>query len=213
MYLLGQGIEALALLAALLWLRGPGERHWNYFLPFLALTLGIECAGFYVGTILHRPNLFLYNIYLPVNFIFCSLLLYNVLGQQKTLRRVFVAGAVLFALTYISEGYQTGFSAYTSGADLVSALLLVAGCGYYYYDLLSREAYHPIRTHAPFWAVTAIFMYQFGGIALSLFSSYMLRLMISPHLSLNYVLTTGLTLLLNITWIYSFRCKYLASKY
>jgi hypothetical protein len=199
-----QVAEALCSLAAFVYLRGQTD-YWKGFLFFLPFTVAVETVGLLIAKLLHQSNHWLYNIYLPVQFLFTGYVLYQVFPYPKK-KKWFLVGLLLFTLIYVVESFWGRYT-YNSISDTLSSFMLVCGSGFYYYFLLYSEEYVTLARFAPFWFVTGVFLFNFGITASNLFSEDMMHLYITKNLSLRYVIFFGLTLLLYSCWVYAFRCK------
>lgn len=199
-----QVIEAICSLAAFWYLRKQ-QGYWRGFMLFLPFTLIVEIIGRLIPTLLHQSNHWLYNIYLPVQFMFTGYVLYRAFPYNgKT--PWFVIGLLLFVIIYITESVIRNYS-YNTISDTFSSFLLVCACGFYYFFLLKSETYIALSDYAPFWFVSGVFLFNFGITASNLFANELMNLYIIQKVSLRYIIFLTLTFILYSCWMYAFRCK------
>src|SRR5689334_22937926 len=95
-----QTVEAAALIAAIIYCRKKDTYGFTLFIPFLAITLGTEMLALYLYNHLHRPNYIVYSIYMPLQQLFYSYMLYRwVAGRgAKVLISILAASATIFSV-------------------------------------------------------------------------------------------------------------------
>jgi hypothetical protein len=204
---LNEIIEFICFLFAVTYLSSPKVGYWRNIVWFMLLTLTIEIVATIISSVLKTSNHWLYNLYLPVDFIFKIYMFYKIYPKISYSRFIYYSTLALYISFYLAESTARGFLTYNNISDTFASFLLVVACNGYYYLLLIEERWINILKHAPFWFVTGVFIYNFCSIATNLFSTQLMDLYISKNLSLRYILFVVFNLILYGTWSYSFVCR------
>ncbi|GAA4453962.1 hypothetical protein GCM10023092_15160 [Rurimicrobium arvi] len=140
----------------------------------LLYTVINECAGNYFHYCLHRPNFFLYNIYVPIEFGFYSLQIVLVLkaNSRKRLILTSLLTGLLFSVWNIAFGKGLN-NGYNTDTNILLSLLLIFASLVYLYDLLtySEHIETPIR-EPMFWIVAGLLFFNFGCLIINALYDY-----------------------------------------
>lgn len=149
--------NALALLAGLWRLRQPGPRWLSWIVAFLAVSLAVEVAGILIAIYL-RNNLWLYNLWVPLEFAFYPLLFSQVYKNRgmRLAARAFIPAYLLFAL--INLLFIQGYRDFASHTTLLGCMSAVVFAGAYLYQLfLYPDA--PLRSDPLFWISVGLILF------------------------------------------------------
>ena len=69
--------EIAALIASIIFWRRIQHTILKWFIPFLAFIVAVELTGRYIGKVLRQPNVWLYNISIPIEYLFISFIFYS----------------------------------------------------------------------------------------------------------------------------------------
>jgi hypothetical protein len=168
--------EVLAMLIALVTLTGRSMGWWRIFIFFLAITLAVEGAGYYMVHVLDRTdNYILFVLFLLVEVSFYTFIFFRAL-QSNLLQRWLVAFFILFILIYLYDISRTNFLQYTSlGRISLSVYVVLFSCIYYRQLLYDEKMFYPLR-HPLFWIITGLFFFYFGTIVIFCFRGALLAL-------------------------------------
>lgn len=202
-----QVFECTCLAFAFSYLPGKKAGYWRYFKWFLLVTVLTEMAGFTLLSF-SQPNHWLYNIYIPIEILFKSYLLYKLCSPYFRVTRWLVPGLALFGVVYLYESFNSSFSAYSFMSNSLASMGIIIICCLYFYYFLKKEEYVNIYTHAPFWIITGLFFFYFGSTACNLFFNYLASIYVKQHIPVRYITFSVLNFILYGCWSYSFVCKY-----
>jgi dipeptide/tripeptide permease len=147
----------------------------RWFLPFLLFIVVIELYGRYIRKELHQPNAWLYNISVPVEYIFYAFIFWfhfkTKFFQQVT--AVFLMLFPVFVLTniFFIQGFQN-FNTNILKAGSFSMILL--SC-LYFVELLQQEKETRLLKEPMFWIATGVFLFNTGEFFYTLFSDYLIE--------------------------------------
>ena len=170
--------EIAALLTSIiLWFK---LRHSKLFwlLPFLFLIVFVELTGRYIRAELHKPNAWLYNLSVPIEYLFYAFLFY-LSFQRKAFKKaavIFLIGFSIFAVSNIL--FIQGISKFNTNILKIGSFSMIVLSFFYFVDLLSKEDQFNIFIEPMFWIATGVFLFNTGEFLYTLFSDYL----ISNHL-------------------------------
>lgn len=198
-------MELLSFLFAAVLLLKRRFSYWRLFIPYFLLMLLIEGGGFYLRTVLHKPNYLLYNFYMLVQFLFFSLLFYRFLPTWW-MKQLVIYSLMLFLLLYLFENYQTRMATYyLNSRRLVSLLIVLHSCIFYFALLRDDGVRNPIL-FPPFWIVTGLFFYYFGTAVMFAFYAPISKIKLSGNISFYTLVLSSFSIILYGNWIIGFLC-------
>jgi hypothetical protein len=175
------------------------------FIWFLPVTLLVELAGAALRQA-GQLNHWLYNLYLPVNFIFYSWLYYS-LVQFPLMRRLIVWSTGVFISVYlINLSLVQGVYTFNSHSYLLCSFLIVVWVLAYFRQLLqSREPLNLARLPA-FWISTGVLFSNLGHFLYLGLLNYLLQ--VNPAWARDFMVVSLLLLILNYSlFIVAFLCQ------
>ena len=167
--------EIAALLTSIiLWYK---LRHSSLFwlLPYLAFIVGIELTGRYIRTELRQPNAWLYNISVPIEFLFYGFIFYLHYNRYSfiQLAKFFLILFAVFALCNIL--FIQGFQSFNTNILKVGSFSMIILACLYFTELLSRNERVNLLREPMFWLTTGVFLFNTGEFFYSLFSDYLIK--------------------------------------
>ncbi|HEU4470435.1 MAG TPA: hypothetical protein VFR58_05080 [Flavisolibacter sp.] len=205
-------IEAICLVTALYFLFKSKMGWWQYFIPFLLLTLAVEIAGYMLYFELNQPNYWIFNIYLPIEVCFVFYVL-DKLGKERLAGTILLwLALLLFLFIYLKETYESKGLQYSSMANTFASLVVIFFCFIYYYSLLKQEDYIDLRRHPDFWVISGLFIFYFGSMGINLFPSQLSQWYLRTGVPVRYTVMLALNLFLYACWSYAFIWNYRQSK-
>jgi len=183
---------------------------WKYFVWFLAFTILVEVAGYGIVKLSFQKesNHWLYNLSLPVEFLFISWALYKICIPTFNCKPVIISGLAIFVIIYIIESISSGFLEYSFRANSFASAWITIICCLYFYYLLKQDDYIVISAHAPFWIITGCFFFYFGTTSCNFFYDYLKVINTNQNIPVRYIIFNVLNFILYSCWSYAFICKY-----
>jgi len=209
-----QIIELMAAIAAFIYLSRERENPWRWFKWFLGVVFLVESSGYLFKLILYLQgrapvkNHLIYKIYLPIETIFHSWVLFRLTRQYKKIAKYYVLGLTIFFCLFFVEWFRVPLNKYVVKSDLFETLFLLTGCLLYYYYFLKQEHYVEVIKFAPFWIVTGMFFYHFVTFATTVFFDY---LALINEKATGFPLRRYVLLIVNAifygSWVYAFKIR------
>jgi hypothetical protein len=198
--------ELAALTAACFFLFSVKAGYWRLFILFCVVVLLAELTGFYMRTVLVRPNHVVYNLLMLAQVAFFLFLFYR-FHQSVKMKKIILAAAVIFVLVFLTESIVYAFAAYNKYSRQYLSLMIVLFSCTFYFTLLQNDKVKNPLSHPAFWIVTGLFFYYFGSIVMFAFIEKVSKIKLSGNLSF-YTLVMGcLSFILYGSWIIGFLWK------
>jgi hypothetical protein len=162
-----------------------GKLPKSYKLAFWVTVMGLVCEtiGYYIVKVLHQYNVWIFNIYIPLEFmLFCLAFSYESTNAKFKKAIPFIMGA--YAITWIALIYKNTMFVFSHYAMLCSCVILPA----LYLALLLENIFDNDEslTKTPiFWLCTAIIVCFAGNIPyMAMFEYWIMKYLTSSHVSL-----------------------------
>jgi hypothetical protein len=199
--------EIICLLVSLFYLYKK-ESYWKNFIWFLLLTVAVEISGYFIYFIFHHSNHWMFNIYLLIETLFVSWILYKLCKDYFNCKPWILTGLIIFIIAYLYESIKSNFLEYSFNSNTIISTFIICICCMYYYYLLKNIEYVNLIKHAPFWIIAGIFFFYFGRIASNFFFDYLVSLNKDSIKPVRYIIFIVLNFILYSCWSYAFICKY-----
>ena len=129
--------EIVASLTCLFFWKSTGESILRWFLPYLAFIVFVEIMGWYLPVFLKEPNAWMFNISVPIEFIFFSLVF--LLHYRKTANKTLALSFSILFLTY-AVGYSLIKGIYDFNANylLIGSLVMIVFSVLYFHEQYTK---------------------------------------------------------------------------
>jgi hypothetical protein len=167
--------EIAALGASIIFWYKLRDTRLQWLLPFMIFIVGIELTGRYIRTELQQPNAWLYNLSVPIEYLFYGFLFY-LHFQRKVFRQaamVFLIGFSIFAICNIL--FIQGIERFNTNILKVGSFCMIILSCFYFVELLSREDQFNLITEPMFWIASGVFLFNTGEFFYTLFSDYLIK--------------------------------------
>lgn len=158
LYYVTLGVEILSLFASLtLYFQREAPRYLKLFPIFLLLTLLVELTGFLL-TRYKIDNVFLYKIFIAIEFEFYLYTLYGIIRSKKFKKVILYALCTYPLITFINT-WLVDLNAFNSVSYSVGCLLVVLSCIYYFFELFRLPKAVNLSREPAFWICTGLLFY------------------------------------------------------
>jgi len=167
--------EIAALIASIIfWHKLRTARLW-WLLPFLVFIVVIELSGRYIRKELHLPNAWLYNISVPVEYLFYAFIFYLHYSKKSFIQtaKYFLILFTMFCVINIL--FIQGFERFNTNILKAGSFSMIVLCCLYFTELLSRETQLNLLKDPMFWLAAGIFLFNTGEFCYTLFSDYLIK--------------------------------------
>jgi len=205
--------EMAALATSLLCITSLKETRLRWFIPFLAFIVLVELTGHYLTYVLGQPNAWLYNLSVPVEYLFYSgiYLLHYSSRVNRVIAKGFLALFTLFAI--ISIVFITGLQTFNSNFLLVGSFFMIIFCLSYLFELYNNVEEGFIWQNPMFWVTVGVFLFNAGEFSYNLLSKYFIDKEVDPTLDLFRSINNRLILVLYSSFIVAFLCQKITGTY
>ncbi|MES2648377.1 MAG: hypothetical protein V4717_15980 [Bacteroidota bacterium] len=163
---------------------------------FLLFVIMVECTGYYITAVLHKPNHSLFNVTVPLSFGVYLLVFHNLLKGRAWQPILFVISTVFFAFAIGNLFYIQGIPFFNTYTMMLGSVIVICLSGALLFQLISSGDEVIILWKIPeFWLVVSL-LTSFTGTLLywTLFnlgydtSGYYFRWMIKSQVYVRYLL-------------------------
>lgn len=187
------------LISSTVYWRKDAPAYFKFFPPFLLLTIIVEFAGRIMAQS-NVPNIPLYAVFLPSEFVFYFLILSYII-QSARWKKLIRHSCWVYSIMILASIVWVGINSFPTIIYSVGCILLISFCSRYFYETFEMpNSSNPLR-EPNFWIVCALFIFYGGSlpvwIATNLmydFSDNTLHLLSTILLSLNYILYSSFTI-------------------
>lgn len=163
-------IELAALITSVIFWYKIKNTYLRWFLPFLLFINIIELSGRYIRKVMHAPNAWLYNISVPIEYVFYAFFFYTFFKRKfnKMVAKIFLIVFPVWVIINIS--LVEGFYSFNTHLLIVGSFFMLLLCLLFFIELLRKEdMYNPV-TQPAFWIVCGLFLFSAGEFAYDTFS-------------------------------------------
>jgi hypothetical protein len=205
--------EIGALLISIFCWRSLGNSRLKWFLPFLIFIVLVELTGRYFSRELKQPNAWLYNLSIPIEYLFYCLLF---LSYYKQVVNRIVAKSFLFLFTLfaiVNFVFMEGFTKFNIYFLVFGSFFMVAFSILFLFELYNDIEQTPIWKIPMFWITVGILLFNAGEFSYNLLSKYFIAYNIDSTLKLFRLINHKLILLLYSSFIAAFICQKITVEY
>lgn len=132
--------------------------HW--FIPFLFFIVCIELTGRYFRRVLHEPNSWLYNISMPIEYLFYGFIIAGLCISAKSKKIIFTGMVLLAVIAIINILWIQGFMfpntiTYKTGCSL----MIISAC-IGLIDLFRYDEHVSLLKNPLFWICTGVLFFN-----------------------------------------------------
>ncbi|HLX92412.1 MAG TPA: hypothetical protein VKR32_12060 [Puia sp.] len=180
---------------------------YKWFPWFLGITVLVEFYGPYYTRRYHASNVWLYNIFTPLEIIFYAWIFHSIY-RGRIVRKLSLGfiPAYIIAVT-INEAFIQGFGTFHSYTMLVGDFFVVLFSCCYFYELLKSNTQQSFLSITAFWIVTGLFFFYLGNIFYDLYWDYLLQNNLDNRRKIFNLINNNLILLLYACFSIGFICS------
>jgi hypothetical protein len=167
--------EITALLTGILFWYKLKKTRLYWLLPFMIFIVGVELYGRYLRKELHQSNAWMYNISVPIEYLFYGFLFY--LHYSRKLFLQIVIFFLIFFLIFVVGNilFIQGFGKFNTNILKVGSFCIIILCCMYFAELLSKDAQVNLIKEPMFWLTTGVLLFNTGEFFYALFADYLTK--------------------------------------
>jgi hypothetical protein len=146
-----------------------------WLLPYLVFIIAIEFTGRYIRTELRQPNSWLYNMSVPIEYLF-----YGFLFCLHYTTRIFFRISSYFLMIFTAFAISNilfiqGFQRFNTNILKVGSFSIIILSCLYFTEVLSNEIKGNLLKQPMFWLTTGLLLFNTGEFFYTLFSDYLIK--------------------------------------
>ena len=154
--------EIGALLISVVFLYKFNNQPLRWFLPFLLLMVCTEFTGRYIRKILGHPNTWIYNITIPVEYLFYGLMIAALCRTASFKNFIFYSMALFSAFIIINLLFIQGFTVLNTNILKAGSCLMIIFSGIGLVDLFTNDDHDSLLSNPLFWICAGVLFFNTG---------------------------------------------------
>jgi hypothetical protein len=154
--------EAGAFITSVVFLYKFNNKPLRWFIIFLLLMVSVELTGLYIRNKLGEVNTWLYNMSIPVEYLFYGFIIGS-LCLTKTYRKIVFSCSLLFAIWAIGNLlFIQGFTNLATNNLKIGSILMIFFSGLGLVDLFNNDNHSSLLKNPLFWICTGVLFFNTG---------------------------------------------------
>lgn len=146
----------------------------RWFMPFLLFMVVVELYGRYLRKELLQPNAWLYNLSVPIEYLFYSFI-FLIHYKSKLFQNAVKIFMVLFFIFIVANILVIqGFHKFNTNILKIGSFSMIILSCLYFTELLKTESRINLLSEPLFWIATGVFLFNTGEFLYSLFSDFLI---------------------------------------
>lgn len=184
----------------------------RWFLPFLLFIVCVEFTGRYLGRELHQPNSWLFNLSIPIEYLFYTFIFWK---NYTKLAFRFLAQwfLILFPVFFFFNLMANGLATFHTNVLLIGNFFMIVFSVLWFlafYENMDKEI---LWKEPMFWIAAGVFLFNMGEFTYNLFSGFLIGHRLDHAATLFKAINNNLILLLYSFLIIGFLCQRTSGKY
>jgi len=167
--------EIQAFITALIFLAFSRDKVLRWFPVYLFFILAVELSARYIRKVHHEPNVWIYNLSIPVEYLFYSWVFYMHFHSAAIRRytRWFIIAFGAFVVVNLT--LLQGLGKYNSHSVLIGSVSMILLSAYTLFELYNQDQEYQVWAVPLFWIATGVLLFNAGEFAYNLFSNYLVN--------------------------------------
>jgi len=196
--------EFAALVTSVLFFKSFTIKILRWFPFYLFLIISVELTARYIRTILHQPNVWVYNCSIPIEYLFYGFVYYTSFEkkQNRLIAKWFLISFAVFVFFNII--FIQGLGKYNSNVVLAGSCCMIILSGLMLFEVYSYVQH--IWTYPLFWIATGVLFFNAGEFTYDLLSNFLINSGIDEAAAFFATINHKLILVLYLCLTISFIC-------
>ena len=143
--------EAGALLISVVVLYKFNNKPLRWFIPFLLVMVCTELVGIYYQKQLHKPNTWLYNITIPIEYLFYGFIIGNLCITKRYKKIIFTSTGVFLIWAVINMLFIQGRINLATNNLKAGSILMIIISALGLLDLFKNDSHQSLLKNPLFW--------------------------------------------------------------
>lgn len=171
--------EIVALLICIICWRSLKASYLRWFLTFLAFIVVVEISGWYLPVYLKRDAGWVFNISVPIEYLFFSLIFYHSYCKRINQRFVAVFGVLLITYVLYFSLFKN-IRIFNSYYLLIGSFSMIIMSIVYFFEQYSKEDTGNIWQEPLFWITSGVLLFNIGEFSYDLVSTFIVKNLFDP---------------------------------
>ncbi len=164
-------IELLAFVVSVIYFKYLKGSRWQWLPLFLLLMVVTELTGRYMSKVLLTPNSPLFNITIPIEYLFYAFIFYSFIKFQSYKICAAIIFIAILLFTIINLSFFQNFNLIATNTLKFGSICMIIISGFALIDLLTTDYNLPIFKIPLFWMAIGVLIFNVGEfIYLSIFN-------------------------------------------
>ncbi len=134
----------------------------RWFVFYLFFIVVVELSGRYIKQVLGGSNGWLYNISVPVEYVFFAFLFYKHFRSTRNIQYVKYYILIFPLFVLINDLFVQDILSFSTNILKVGSFFMIIFCCHYFFEILKVElVINPVQ-HPFFWIVSGLFIFNVG---------------------------------------------------
>ena len=134
----------------------------RWFIPFLLLMICTELTARYYRRVLHEPNTWLYNVSIPVEYLFYGFIIGSLCLTASFKKVIFYSTIGLGAWVLLNLFFIQGFTSLNTHSLKLGCSLMIIFSAIGFVDLFRNDEHKTLLSNPLFWICTGVLFFNTG---------------------------------------------------
>jgi len=166
--------EMLALVTSILCIKWLIKTQYQFFLPYLLMTVCAEFGGIYTGR-RHQYSLNneIFNFTTAVEFLFFYFLFYKAIEKKFFKKSILLLSVLYIIYSLLNLVFLQGLYHFNSYSMLLGTVTIIIFVFFYFYDAFENQEPINLIKEPMFWISIGIFLFYLGDFTFNLMFPYL----------------------------------------
>ena len=165
--------EFLALFFSIFFWKNIRHTPLKWFVPYLLCITIIDLIGRYYNKEIHRSNAWLYNISIPIEYLFFVSIFLSIY-KNKAYQNLAKGFLILFSIYVFVKLLFTGITVFNTDTLLIGSFFMIFFSSLYLIELYNRPGIIVLHKEPPFWIAMGVLIFNAGEFSYDLLSKFLL---------------------------------------
>lgn len=186
--------EALSLLSCIIFWGVLKQNVLRWFLPYLGFIVVVEILGWYLPFHLRASNTWLFNISIPVEYLFFSFIFYY--QYEKRINKKIVIGFIGSFFVYVLYySFFKGLHNFNTYYLLAGSFVMIVFCVLFFSEQYKKTSTENIWENPLFWIGTGVLLFNAGEFSYNFLSRFIVKNNLDPTIRVFRMINNKLIIL------------------
>lgn len=171
--------EIAALLCAVIFFKSLRKSGFDLFAPYLAFIVLVEVLGWYLPVYLKQHTGWVFNISVPVEYLFFSFIFHQHY-QKKINKRIVIVFIVFFAGYMLYYSLFKNIKYFNAYYLLIGSFVMILMSIAYFFEQFYKNETGNIWNEPMFWITAGVLLFNIGEFSYDLVSNFIIKNLFDP---------------------------------